>query len=227
MQEATYHNIDEIRLTAASFIEELKDFGQGLSVDERLDVLDDILMRWNPADWQRPLRLKADFLRLTSSKEKVLAQARQLRQEVYHFDDDFQEDTDVQDITARGVACNRRSCALVAALQAFDFTPNEEAEILLSAWLGIHVGFNNPEPFNTITARVAELLPSVSDRDLSICLKMEQTELFAVDEYFPEIEAAIAEWQAGTPTEDQQWYIRFFEIIKEEVPYWETEEEYA
>ena len=224
MQEVTIHEIDEMRAKAASLIEGRKDFGKHLPVDERLNLLDELVAKEGIHDWQHSLLLKAALLRLTSSKAEILSVARQLRHDVYHFCDDSGNENFIQDVTTDGVTYNRRSCVLVAALHAFEFTPDEEAEMLLSAWQGIHVGFNNPEPFRTIVERVADILPSVTDLHIATYLKIEQTDLFEVEDYLPEIETAIAQWQAATPTYEEQQFIDFFESTKERMPSWETEE---
>lgn len=157
--------------------------------------------------------------------ENIRKETRQLRRKYYHRLqlDDIPADYAIQDYQAGGSEVQAEVKQLLAYADAHDLQPSEEAEILLTAFLGLQIGYRNPTLFHHVVERTYELLPQLLDDDSTLtdapfgkltCHLLIQ--LFGEtedDTLLPDIDRLLSTWQEHLTTEEDRYHLEYWQTL--------------
>ena len=137
--------------------------------------------------------------------------------------DDVATDYAIQDYQATGREAQAEVKQLLAYTAAHNLPPVEEASILLTAFLGLQIGYRNWALFHHIVERTYELLPQLlSEKDaLSNMANSKLTahlliQLYAEtqdDTLLPDIDHLMAIWADTSPTEEDRYALQLYNRV--------------
>ena len=137
--------------------------------------------------------------------------------------DDVATDYAIQDYQAAGSEAQAEVKQLLAYTAAHNLPPVEEASILLTAFLGLQIGYRNQPLFHYVVERTYELLPQLlSEKDsLSNMANSKLTAHLLIllyaetldDTLQPDIDHLMAIWADTSPTEEDRYALQLYNRV--------------
>ncbi len=143
---------------------------------------------------------------------EIIKISEQLRACIISYESSLEDSVFMSDERNYVAHCHDMAATLVESLRTKLWNPNDEAEILYSAMMGLQVGIRRDDLLRPLVRRSKELLPQVTDPRHHCRLMIVLSAVIHSDHYLDQINDNLYH----LTTEEDPFFIELFTTIKEE-----------